>query len=167
MGTRRRGVPTARGYLGFPPDDDFAWEPAVNLRPDINVPGLDAHAPTFFRDEETGIATYGATATALLITAMACGDKGIVGRPQSRRWNRSPADHPLMRRAEATCEPAYFRAGINPNSRQRHPDKAVTLPARRRTRGDIAQYTREHGLAAEGPEPVTVVRSMRFARGDK
>ncbi len=35
--------------------DDFAWEPAVNLGPDINVPGLDTNAPTFFRDEETGI----------------------------------------------------------------------------------------------------------------
>ncbi len=36
-------------------DDDFAWEPAVNLGPAINFPGLDTNAPTFFRDEETGI----------------------------------------------------------------------------------------------------------------
>ena len=35
--------------------DDFAWEPAVNLGPDINVPGLDTNAPTFFRDEQAGI----------------------------------------------------------------------------------------------------------------
>jgi hypothetical protein len=36
-------------------DDDFAWEPAVDLGPEINDPGCDSLAPTFFRDEETGI----------------------------------------------------------------------------------------------------------------
>ena len=35
--------------------DDFAWEPAVDLGPAINFPDLDTNAPTFFRDEETGI----------------------------------------------------------------------------------------------------------------
>jgi hypothetical protein len=37
-------------------DDDFAWEPAVDLGPEINNPPCDSNAPTFFRDEETGIA---------------------------------------------------------------------------------------------------------------
>jgi len=37
--------------------DDFAWEPAVKLAGDINPPGLDQNAPTFFHDEETGITT--------------------------------------------------------------------------------------------------------------
>jgi len=37
------------------PDDDFGWEPAVNLGPDINVPGLDDNAPTFFHDHRTGL----------------------------------------------------------------------------------------------------------------
>lgn len=37
--------------------DDFAWEPAVKLAGDINRPGLDQNAPTFFHDEETGITT--------------------------------------------------------------------------------------------------------------
>ena len=36
-------------------DDDFAWEPAVDLGPEINNPGCDSVAPTFFRDEETGV----------------------------------------------------------------------------------------------------------------
>ncbi len=36
-------------------DDDFAWEPAVDLGPEINDPRCDSNAPTFFRDEETGI----------------------------------------------------------------------------------------------------------------
>jgi hypothetical protein len=37
------------------PDDDFAWEPAVDLGPEINDPRCDSNAPTFFRDQETGI----------------------------------------------------------------------------------------------------------------
>jgi WD40 repeat protein len=37
------------------PDDDFGWRPAVNLGPDINLPGLDDNAPTFFQDHKTGI----------------------------------------------------------------------------------------------------------------
>jgi hypothetical protein len=37
------------------PDDDFGWRPAVNLGPDINLPGLDDNAPTFFRDHKTGV----------------------------------------------------------------------------------------------------------------
>jgi len=36
-------------------DDDFAWEPAVDLGTEINDPYCDSNAPTFFRDEETGI----------------------------------------------------------------------------------------------------------------
>jgi len=36
-------------------DDDFAWERAVDLGPEINDPGLDETAPIFFRDAETGI----------------------------------------------------------------------------------------------------------------
>lgn len=36
-------------------DDDFGWEPAVDLGPEINDPRCDSNAPTFFRDEETGI----------------------------------------------------------------------------------------------------------------
>ena len=36
-------------------DDDFGWGPAVKLRGDINVPGLDDNAPTFFHDRKTGI----------------------------------------------------------------------------------------------------------------
>jgi len=35
-------------------DDDFGWGPAVNLGPDINLPGLDDNAPTFFHDHRTG-----------------------------------------------------------------------------------------------------------------
>jgi len=35
-------------------DDDFGWGPAVNLGPDINLPGLDDNAPTFFHDHKTG-----------------------------------------------------------------------------------------------------------------
>jgi Tol biopolymer transport system component len=35
--------------------DDFGWGPAVNLGPDINVPGLDDNAPTFFHDHKTGV----------------------------------------------------------------------------------------------------------------
>jgi hypothetical protein len=37
------------------PDDDFGWRPAVNLGPDINLPGLDDNAPTFFQDHKTGV----------------------------------------------------------------------------------------------------------------
>jgi len=37
--------------------DDFAWEPALKLAGDINPPGLDQNAPTFFQDEETGTTT--------------------------------------------------------------------------------------------------------------
>ncbi len=37
------------------PDDDFDWRPAVNLGPDINLPGVDDNAPTFFQDHKTGI----------------------------------------------------------------------------------------------------------------
>jgi len=36
-------------------DDDFGWEPAVDLGPDINLPGLDDNAPTFFHDHKTGV----------------------------------------------------------------------------------------------------------------
>jgi WD40 repeat protein len=36
-------------------DDDFGWGPAVDLGPDINLPGLDDNAPTFFHDHKTGI----------------------------------------------------------------------------------------------------------------
>ena len=36
-------------------DDDFGWEPAVNLGPDINLPGVDDNAPTFFHDHKTGV----------------------------------------------------------------------------------------------------------------
>ena len=36
-------------------DDDFGWESAMNLGPDINVPGRDDNAPTFFRDHKTGV----------------------------------------------------------------------------------------------------------------
>lgn len=36
-------------------DDDFGWDPAVDLGPEINDPRCDSNAPTFFRDEETGI----------------------------------------------------------------------------------------------------------------
>ena len=36
-------------------DDDFGWGPAVKLRGDINLPGLDDNAPTFFHDHKTGI----------------------------------------------------------------------------------------------------------------
>jgi hypothetical protein len=36
-------------------DDDFGWEPAVNLGPDINQPGVDDNAPTFFQDHKTGV----------------------------------------------------------------------------------------------------------------
>jgi len=36
-------------------DDDFAWEPAVDLGPEINDPRFGSNAPTFFRDEETDI----------------------------------------------------------------------------------------------------------------
>ena len=35
-------------------DDDFGWGPAVKLRGDINVAGLDDNAPTFFHDRKTG-----------------------------------------------------------------------------------------------------------------
>lgn len=38
-------------------DDDFAWEPAVELAGEINQPGLDQNAPTFFHDKETGTTT--------------------------------------------------------------------------------------------------------------
>ncbi len=37
-------------------DDDFAWEPGVDLGPEINdLPRFDSNGATFFRDEETGI----------------------------------------------------------------------------------------------------------------
>jgi WD40-like Beta Propeller Repeat len=36
-------------------DDDFGWQRAVKLPGEINVPGLDDNAPTFFHDHETGI----------------------------------------------------------------------------------------------------------------
>jgi len=36
-------------------DDDFGWRPAVKLRGEINVPGLDDNAPTFFHDHKTGV----------------------------------------------------------------------------------------------------------------
>jgi len=36
-------------------DDDFGWQPAVDLGPDINLPGVDDNAPTFFQDYKTGI----------------------------------------------------------------------------------------------------------------
>ena len=36
-------------------DDDFGWSSAVNLGPDINLPGLDDNAPTFFHDRKTGV----------------------------------------------------------------------------------------------------------------
>jgi hypothetical protein len=36
-------------------DDDFGWGPAVRLRGEINVPGLDDNAPTFFHDRQTGV----------------------------------------------------------------------------------------------------------------
>jgi hypothetical protein len=36
-------------------NDDFGWEPAVDLGPDINLPGLDDNAPTFFHDHKTGV----------------------------------------------------------------------------------------------------------------
>jgi len=35
-------------------NDDFGWEPAVDLGPDINLPGLDDNAPSFFHDHKTG-----------------------------------------------------------------------------------------------------------------
>jgi hypothetical protein len=36
-------------------DDDFGWRPAVNLGPEINLPGVDSNAPTFFQDHKTGV----------------------------------------------------------------------------------------------------------------
>ena len=47
---------TAQVWVSFreDPDDDFAWQPAVNLGPDINLPGVDSNAPTFFREHKTG-----------------------------------------------------------------------------------------------------------------
>jgi hypothetical protein len=36
-------------------DDDFAWEPAVDLGSEINDPRCDSNAPTFFRDEENEV----------------------------------------------------------------------------------------------------------------
>src|SRR2546422_1022487 len=36
-------------------NDDFGWEPAVNLGPDINLTGVDANAPTFFQDHKTDV----------------------------------------------------------------------------------------------------------------
>jgi hypothetical protein len=36
-------------------DDDFGWGPAVDLGPDINLPGLDDNAPTYFQDHKTGV----------------------------------------------------------------------------------------------------------------
>jgi hypothetical protein len=47
----------AQIWVAFRKDvnDDFGWEPAVNLGPDINVPGLDDNAPTFFHDHRTGL----------------------------------------------------------------------------------------------------------------
>ena len=54
----------APGAPGFPQiwvsyredtDDDFGWGQAVNLGPDINLPGLDDNAPTFFQDHKTGV----------------------------------------------------------------------------------------------------------------
>jgi hypothetical protein len=47
----------AQIWVAFRKDvnDDFGWDPAVNLGPDINVPGLDDNAPTFFHDHRTGV----------------------------------------------------------------------------------------------------------------
>lgn len=38
-------------------DDDLGWEPAVKLAGEINHPGLDQNAPTFFHDGETDTTT--------------------------------------------------------------------------------------------------------------
>lgn len=48
---------TAQIWVSFrsDPDDDFGWEPALNLGPDINLPGVDSNAPTLFRDHKTEI----------------------------------------------------------------------------------------------------------------
>ncbi len=47
----------AQIWVAFRKDvnDDFGWEPAVNLGPDINDPSLDDNAPTFFHDHRTGL----------------------------------------------------------------------------------------------------------------
>jgi hypothetical protein len=37
--------------------DDFGWKPAFKLAGQINRPDTDENAPTFFRDEQTGITT--------------------------------------------------------------------------------------------------------------
>src|SRR6266446_2911123 len=48
---------TAQIWVSFRQDtnDDFGWEPAVNLGPDINLAGVDANAPTFFQDHKTDV----------------------------------------------------------------------------------------------------------------
>jgi hypothetical protein len=56
--TRPPGLPSAAQiWVSYRKDvdDDFGWGPAVNLGPDINLPGLDDNAPTFFHDHETGV----------------------------------------------------------------------------------------------------------------